>query len=507
MAGWADGYTSELPYLYLHIAEQSPQVIDFSLVRAGITPPARREGATYLELGCGYGFSSNIFAACYPDMVFHAVDINPSHIAAAQELAEDAELANITFHDLSFAEFLERDTPRFDYITLHGVWSWVNTDVRDQIVEIISKKLRTGGAVYVSYNALPGKAATLPLQKLYSELYSALPGSEYQRIAQTMNLMDGFMELQPKYFEKNPLVAEQHGRMKTMQPNYFAHEFLNEAWHADFFVNVCRDLLPARATYAASADFLGQMALAAFEQKYADVLDRIPHPLLAEQLKDYVVNTSFRADIFVRGPRKLEGLDLVQRLHGLTLALLAPPDTLTPDIENKNRSVRLNEEPHAAVVAALASNPQTIGSLAQQADLSRLPFSNLLDMICCMVAGGQIAILRDEAEVSDTGPAERLNAAIMQRTKAGGEYDWLAAPDIGYGIHCDRMERIFLQALREGADPATEAAKTCALINQPLFKDGKTVEDPEETIALLKQAASEFKKTRFKYLDRVKSAA
>ena len=46
--------------------------------------------------------------------------------------------------------------PMFDYVTLHGVYSWVGTTVRADIVRFLRRYLKPGGAVYLSYNAMPG---------------------------------------------------------------------------------------------------------------------------------------------------------------------------------------------------------------------------------------------------------------------------------------------------------------------------------------------------------------
>ena len=42
-----------------------------------------RSGATYCELGCGYGLTTLILAASNPQMSFVGVDFNPTHIVAA----------------------------------------------------------------------------------------------------------------------------------------------------------------------------------------------------------------------------------------------------------------------------------------------------------------------------------------------------------------------------------------------------------------------------------------
>ena len=84
------------------------------------------------------------------------------HVANAARLAKEGELANVTVHHASFAEFLQADVGEFDFVALHGVYSWVGPEVRREIQDILAKKLRPGGYAYLSYNALPGWAAMMP---------------------------------------------------------------------------------------------------------------------------------------------------------------------------------------------------------------------------------------------------------------------------------------------------------------------------------------------------------
>ena len=59
------------------------------------------------------------------------------------------------------------DLPEFDFIGLHGVWSWVSPENQKIIINFIRKKLKVGGVVYISYNTLPGWLQMIPLRELY----------------------------------------------------------------------------------------------------------------------------------------------------------------------------------------------------------------------------------------------------------------------------------------------------------------------------------------------------
>lgn len=56
-----------------------------------------------------------------------------------------------------------------DSIGLHGIWSWISDDNRRVIADFVRRKLKVGGALYISYNTQPGWAAFAPMRHLMAE--------------------------------------------------------------------------------------------------------------------------------------------------------------------------------------------------------------------------------------------------------------------------------------------------------------------------------------------------
>ena len=125
---WSDGYVTEIAYPKNFHQELSPARLCLTALIKGIKSPAIHKEFNYLELGCGRGISTNIFAASNPKGNFFATDFNPSHIAGAQQLAQEAELNNISFFEDSFADLKKRELPMFDFICLHGLYSWISRE-------------------------------------------------------------------------------------------------------------------------------------------------------------------------------------------------------------------------------------------------------------------------------------------------------------------------------------------------------------------------------------------
>ena len=202
---WTSGYLAEIDYTHGYYRELAPGLMDFALLLSGHEPPSRA-GMRYLELGYGQGLSANIHAAAVPGE-FWGADFNPVHAANAQALAHAAQ-SDGRFFDDSFADLATRaDVPTFDYIGLHGVWSWVNDDNRRAIVDLLRHKLKVGGALYISYNTLPGWAVAMPLRHMLT-LHAETAGSYAQgvvgRIDNSITFGTKLAEVGARYFGAHP---------------------------------------------------------------------------------------------------------------------------------------------------------------------------------------------------------------------------------------------------------------------------------------------------------------
>ena len=141
MANWSEGYVSDIDYTYGYYAELNPHNVKIPFLMAGIEAP---KFTTACELGFGQGMSINAHAAA-SNIAWYGTDFNPSQASFAQELS-DVSGSNAQIFDQSFSEFCGReDLPDFDFIGLHGIWSWVSNENREIITDFIRRKLKVGG--------------------------------------------------------------------------------------------------------------------------------------------------------------------------------------------------------------------------------------------------------------------------------------------------------------------------------------------------------------------------
>ncbi|MBT3781370.1 MAG: class I SAM-dependent methyltransferase, partial [Rhodospirillaceae bacterium] len=119
--------------------------------------PAAVTGARVLELGCGDGGNLLPMAATLIEAQFVGVDLSERHIEMAKTAAGAAKLTNVEFltGDAS-AIFRESAPDPFDYIILHGLYSWVSREVQAALLPLCQRLLAENGIVYISYNTYPG---------------------------------------------------------------------------------------------------------------------------------------------------------------------------------------------------------------------------------------------------------------------------------------------------------------------------------------------------------------
>ena len=184
-------------------------------------------------------------AAAAP-VTWYGTDFNPAQAAFAQDLAQSSGAA-AHLYDQNFVDFCTRqDLPEFDYVGIHGIWSWISPENRAVMVDFIRRKLKVGGILYISYNTQPGWAAMVPMRDLLTE-HAEVLGSDGQgiihRIDSALAFADKLLATNPAYARANPQVADRISKIKDQNRNYLAHEYFNRDWEPMAFAKMADWLL------------------------------------------------------------------------------------------------------------------------------------------------------------------------------------------------------------------------------------------------------------------------
>jgi SAM-dependent methyltransferase len=262
----ADGYVEDIPYTFGYHPELDPARMQAVLRRAGFEPP---EVAAACELGYGQGMSLAIHAVA-GGAAWWGTDLIPSHAAHVRALVAGTD-ARLEAADQTFAVFCARDDlPPFDFIGLHGVWSWVSAANRDRIVAFLQRRLRPGGVFYLSYNALPGWAPMLPLRDLLMRSVQAAPAAMplAERIEHALRDVAMRLARDPSFEEAHPGIEAELRTIRGKRTAYLAHELFNRDWAPMHPDEVAAVLRAAGLRFAAFAGDPGEGAAGPIDGRF-----------------------------------------------------------------------------------------------------------------------------------------------------------------------------------------------------------------------------------------------
>jgi SAM-dependent methyltransferase len=495
MSDWGQGYHVGIAYTLGFYPELAPSHLEAALLFAGFKSDVAKAGTRYCELGCGYGLTTLVLAAANPQMSFVGVDFNPIHIVAARALAESARLSNIRFVEASFDELLEprfADLGEFDIIALHGIYSWVAPSVRRAIVKFADAKLKTGGVLYVSYNAAPGWMPRAPWQRLVFEYAKRHPTGPRATTADALRFAKTIKDAGALYFQANPQVGAFLEAMEGKDLTYLVHENLNESWSALYHADVVADFLPTRLRYACAGHIADDVDETSIPITAHNVLSDISDGVWRETVKDFLVGRSFRRDIFVRGPVQLTAAERTKELDRI-LVLIVPRSVATANIQTPMGEVKGRADLYSAILDRLAHGPVRLSRLvAQIADPDKTAAA-VVQALGLLIDSGQVKMIRPDTE-TDWEPARRLNVALTREIVAGKSVRVLAAPVVGTGVGADLCDFGFVAAREQGLqlDAETIARTTWKMIENTSIRpgrDGKPHRHESEALAYLHESA------------------
>jgi SAM-dependent methyltransferase len=507
MDAWASGYVTDLEYANGFYREQSPLHLRLVCLLCGVETPAIDAGFTYCELGCGTGITSLILAASNPEARFVAVDFNPTHILYARELARASGLDNIEFHEASFDDLVDGRgpaMPAFDFITLHGVYSWVAPGVRASIVRFMEKTLKPGGIAYVSYNAMPGWAGCLPVQRL---LYVAAEQSSERsdlRMRRAVGLLSKLKEADAATLKNNSF-AKEILKYATIEGHpYLVHEYLNGNWSPQYHIDVARELGAAKLTYVGSADPVTNYLDFMISPAQREIVGRADNPQLRETLLDICVDRRFRQDIFIRGRRQMSPARQAALLKQVTMTLTVPRSEMRFKLAVPAGDANLSPATFGPIADALAERPRKVGELLQIAASKAEHGMPAAEVIATLMSSKQALPLKDGVGAEDQAGADRLNRVLLEQVDAfdPNSQIGLAVASLGSGIQCNFVEALVLRAGLRGADDLVERAAREALRlitsrGDRLFRDGKAVESEEDALEVVRNRVRQVTDTKF----------
>jgi SAM-dependent methyltransferase len=523
MSNWHEGYVTDVGYTYGYYTELNPLRTRLALLNAGWAAPDWLSQGPACELGIGQGVSVNVHAAA-SGSPWWGTDFNPSQAAFAQELAiaSSMDTHGTRLFDEAFADFCQRpDLPDFNFIGLHGIWSWISDANRAVIVDFVRRKLRVGGVLYVSYNTQPGWAATVPMRDLLTDhaRVMGVPGNGIaSRIDASLAFAERLMGCNPHYAQANPQVAVRLKRMQGMGRNYLAHEYFNRDWQPMSFSTMANWLASAKLTYGCSAHYLDHLPSLNFTPEQLKLLLEQNDPVFRETVRDFMVNQQFRRDYWIKGPRKLAQTEQIQCMRAQRLMLVTPAADVAMTVKVPVGEANLTPAVYEPVLSILGDHAaRSVGELWQQLQAggraASVSYGQLVEALMLLTGRGDVIAVQDEAGAQQAAPfAQKLNRQLLERSRHTWDIGCLASPVSAGGVVVNRFEQLFILAMQEQAvsGAAPDAAALANFVwtvlqsqGQRLLRDGKPMEAAQDNLDELTTQARTFASKRLPTLRRM----
>ena len=361
-----------------------------------------------LEIGCGDGANIVPMAEALPSAEFVGCDYAARPVARAQQMVGELGLSNIRIQQLDLRD-IPADAGLFDYIIVHGVYSWIPLEVRQHLMPVIARHLAPNGVAYVSYNVFPGcrvRQAAWDLLRLHTKGCADLKTKlgEARALIALMVDSDG-----PVNQGEDTLRAE-FRRLLDKPDGALCHDDLCDTNHPVYFQEFVADAAGSGLTFLVEAE-LFTMAAGDFAPHVREALGRMDR-LTREQYLDFMRFRPFRNSLICHArsltefellPDRVAGMHASpsQRVRGLVAGGKA--------INYKNDDARMLMEhlmarwPHNVPVTELAQWFSARETPSGAADVASTPLESLLLELC--IAG--VVILRTRPVTPAVAAGER----------------------------------------------------------------------------------------------------
>jgi precorrin-6B methylase 2 len=501
---WSEGYVTDVGYTHGYYKELNPLLQSFSLALSGREGPSLKKPFVKVELGCGYGLSLLLEAAAFPNGKFIGVDFMPSHITWAKRIAADAQLDNITFLESSFANLLSDPIPEADFVSFHGVWSWINQDNRDAITRFLSARLKSGGVTMLSYNTLPGWSALQGLRELMMRKYHSSVGSSEVRVKEALAFARAFYKTGSSFFGLNPDLHKSLENLATKSTRYMAHEYFNKDWHLFYHHQVAEALATAKLSFATSCKPIENFERFCYP---ADMVELLGQVVASERetLKDIYLNRNFRYDLFGRGIDKGSLTTTIDYIRDCQFVLVNDKtDIDTNAIKPSVGHVKVKNKSLEPVLERLRRGQASGQEIAAQASGDTMQPTQLAEMLGLLIDSGFVTVaMPTEGLDVRTARTKQLNDVLMKRFLRGEDIVFLVSPVTGFGHNLTDIDKLFIMAVQSGKDAASFAWQTLRSVGRRVVQNNAIIENDHDSIKELEKRFESFAHTTLPLIKRL----
>lgn len=395
-------YVLDAPYTWSYFEYQNPLLMSFVARLNGYQMPPISEAFTYCDLGCGNGVSVNLLASAFPQGHFYGIDFNREHIENAQRIANKSGLTNVTFIDASFEDYEKSDPPKFDYIAMHGIYSWVSEEIREQCRRLVDLTLKPGGLVYLCYNTQPGWSELIPLWKMMQAYSAHLPVDSLTKARIGLENLALLRDQGAQYFRETPAASRYLDRLLERNPHYVAHEFCNGVFEPQYFADVASDFAAFGLDYAGTMKIHRNNLDNTVSSRFRDHLEAAANPIDHESRVSFIRNEFFRRDLYVRDGVKAQ--DPAASIDGILIGSNVTDGKLNGELDLGRRKIDMSRSFMPVVQRLAASGKYTIGEIVGHKDLKDHKSEDIRKALVDLLGGYQIQPIAEKVSTGDLEP-------------------------------------------------------------------------------------------------------
>jgi SAM-dependent methyltransferase len=487
------GYVTDVAYTRQFCPHLAPTLLRSVAALEGFAPPPE-DAFDYCEVGCGPGDTIATLAAAYPRARFVGIDLNAEHVAFARGLAVRGGLSNLRLVEGDFETLVEAALPRLDYVSVHGLLTWIAPEKRRALVAFAARKLKPGGLLHVAYNTLPGWAALEPLRRLLLDA-AGTDGATAERAQRALDAAKALADRGALYFVTNPAARDMLGAMVRHGAPYVAHEYFHAHWNPMYVTDVAREMAAEGLAYVGQLPSYRNVPELALPPSLADAATHTIDRVALEQLVDFAANEFFRGDVYrARDDGQATASTAAEYLDATSFGTLVDADRIPRQVKLPHRVLQLDGEIEAALLERLPRRAATARVLSEDPALERFGANRIRAALVRLLGLEQIVPMRASSE----GPATLYNHAILEQPLAEQSPVVLAAPAAGTGVQVSALQAVCLRLLT-WIEPAERAPWLRAYVErQPLrlHVGGAPVEDRAEQARVLAQEVEKFRTAR-----------
>lgn len=405
-------YVLDAPYTWSYFEYQNPLLMSSVARLNGYQMPSIDEPFSYCDLGCGNGVSVNLLASAFPQGHFYGIDFNREHIENAQRIADKSGLTNVTFVDASFEDYEKSDPPKFDYIAMHGIYSWVSEEIREQCRRLVDLTLKPGGLVYLCYNTQPGWSELIPLWKMMQAYSAHLPVDSLTKARIGLENLALLRDQGAHYFKDTPAASRYLDRLLERNPHYVAHEFCNGVFEPQYFADVASDFDAFGLDYAGTMKIHRNNLDNTISSRFRSHLEAATSPIDHESRVSFIRNEFFRRDLYIREGVKTQ--DRKALIDDIRVGSNVVDSKLSDTLDLGRRQFDMSRGFMPTVQRLSASGQYTIGEIVGHEDLKMQNGEDVRNAIIDLLGGYQIQPIAEKTVTagSDASATWKLSKAV-----------------------------------------------------------------------------------------------